>query len=307
MHPPPPVVPCTCASATTYLFLHFVTDHTAHVACIGRPCECIVYDARAQVENLRKLALNGMVLFVTRDADRLLAVIIISALFMATVIVFFPYRLGSDNKVQSAFLAQVLWTTLGAVAFRLNGADPTSLSPTAIDIGYSIIGGSILIGVLLLYWAFEELYVGVRESFARAMADRDLASAVTKESGATPGASARTRTSARTGASARSRTSNVTAVTRKDLQVVMAESDGSPPPPGPALVPVTAPLMARSGARASLAPVAGRVTVQSGAATAATMDARGPHNPDLESDEHGDANVVFNFPRQEVDVGDDEI
>ena len=55
-----------------------------------------------------------MVLFVTRDSDRLLAIIIISALFMATVIVTYPYRLDSDNKVQSAFLAQVLWTSLGA-------------------------------------------------------------------------------------------------------------------------------------------------------------------------------------------------
>ena len=63
-----------------------------------------------------------MVLFVTRDSDRLLAIIIISALFMATVIVTYPYRLDSDNKVQSAFLAQVLWTSLGAVAFRLDGA-----------------------------------------------------------------------------------------------------------------------------------------------------------------------------------------
>ncbi len=55
---------------------------------------------------MRKLALNGIVLFVTRDSDRTLSVIILSTVFMAAVITTVPYRLASDNKVQSACLAQ---------------------------------------------------------------------------------------------------------------------------------------------------------------------------------------------------------
>lgn len=120
--------------------------------------------------------MNGIVLFLSREADQLLAVIIISAVFLCIVIVAWPFKMDSDNKVQSAFLAQVLWTTLAAIALKLRSGDSTSVTPLDNDIGWSIIGGSILIGCLLLYWVAVELRAGLKESHARVQADAELSS-----------------------------------------------------------------------------------------------------------------------------------
>jgi hypothetical protein len=44
------------------------------------------------MENLRKLCMNGIVMFMLRESDQLLSVIIISTIFMSVLIVTWPYK-----------------------------------------------------------------------------------------------------------------------------------------------------------------------------------------------------------------------